>query len=111
MFENNGRGDRIRTSDLTLPNDRRGKSVSICLFESCSHQGISSVLHSFPFFTIRYRLIAKNSVHKLATRTPWFSLLAHLASAAETGLLTYFHHALVQFRNAGYFTLTTSSGF
>ena len=26
------------------------------------------VLHPFPFFTIRYRLSAENSVHKLATR-------------------------------------------
>jgi len=62
-----GRGERIRTSDLTVPNDRRGKNVSICLFKSCSHQGIPSVLHPFDFLTIRYRLCAANSVHKLAT--------------------------------------------
>jgi hypothetical protein len=62
-----GRGERIRTSDLTVPDDMRGKYVSICLFESCSHQGIRRFLHSFPFFTIRYRWCAENSVHKLAT--------------------------------------------
>src|SRR5688572_1795807 len=67
MLELTGRGERIRTSDLTIPNDRRGKNVSICLFESCSHQRISSVLHPFPFLTSRYRLCAENSVHKLAT--------------------------------------------
>src|ERR1044072_8138738 len=67
MLDLTGRGERIRTSDLTVPNDRRGKNVSLCLFESCSHQGISSVLHPFLFFTIRYRLSADNSVHKLAT--------------------------------------------
>ena len=60
-----GRSERIRTSHLTVPNDRPGKNVSICLFESCSHQRILSV-HSFPFFTIRYRLRAEDSVHKLA---------------------------------------------
>ena len=70
MLDLIGRGERIRTSDLTVPNDRRGKNVSICLFESCSHQGISTVLHPFLFFTIRYRLRAENSVHKLAT-TIW----------------------------------------
>ena len=68
MLDFTGRGERIRTSDLTVPNDRRGKNVSICLFESCSHQGILSVLHPFPFFPIRYRLSAENSVHKLATK-------------------------------------------
>jgi hypothetical protein len=67
MLELTGRGERIRTSDLMVPNDRRGKNVSYCLFESCSHQEISSVLHSFPFHSIRYRLCAENSVHKLAT--------------------------------------------
>src|SRR5882724_3861674 len=45
----NGRGERIRTSDLTLPNRSCGKNVSSCLFESCSHQGIIEFLHSFPF--------------------------------------------------------------
>jgi len=54
FLNNSGRGERIRTSDLTVPNDRRGKNVSICLFESCSHQGISSVFTSLP---ILYHLI------------------------------------------------------
>ena len=57
----------FETSDLTVPNYERGKNVSICLFESCSHQEISRFLHPLPFFTIRYRLSAENSVHKLAT--------------------------------------------
>src|ERR1041384_52929 len=70
MLELIGRGEWIRTSDLTVPNDRRGKHVSICLFESCSHQGISKVLHLVSFLTIRYRLSAENFVHKLAT-TKW----------------------------------------
>jgi hypothetical protein len=42
----NGRGERIRTSDLSVPNDRRGKNVSLCLVEGCSHQGISRVFTS-----------------------------------------------------------------
>ena len=65
-----GRGEWIRTTDLTVPNDRRGKNISLCLFESCNHQGISRVLHPFPFLNIRYRSSAENSVHKLATRHP-----------------------------------------
>jgi hypothetical protein len=87
MLENNGRGERIRTSDLTVPNDRRGKNVSICLFESCSHQGILRFLHSFPFFTIRYRVCAENSVHKLATKNwgePRFGV-AHQQGVGRTG--------------------------
>jgi hypothetical protein len=63
----NGRSERIRTSDLTVPNFEARKNVSFCLCESCSHRGISSILHSLPYFTIGYRLCTENSVHKLAT--------------------------------------------
>jgi|SRR5882672_9097168 len=38
LFSCDGRGDRIRTSDLSVPNQWFGKNVSICLFKSCSHQ-------------------------------------------------------------------------
>jgi hypothetical protein len=48
-------GERIRTSDLTVPNYKRGKNVSICLFESCSHQGISRRFTSVP---ILYHLLS-----------------------------------------------------
>src|SRR6266498_3204475 len=63
-----GRGERIRTTDLTVPNRWSGKNVSLCLFKSCSHRRFSRVLHSFPSATARYTSRAGNSVHKLATR-------------------------------------------
>jgi hypothetical protein len=37
-------------------------------FESCSHQGFSTILHSFPFATFSCTASAVYSGHKLATR-------------------------------------------
>jgi hypothetical protein len=48
---NVGRGERIRTSDLSVPNQSFGKNVSSCLFKSCSHHRFSRV---FTFRPIRY---------------------------------------------------------
>src|SRR6185295_7896353 len=45
-----GRSERIRTSDLSVPNHRFGKELSFCLFESCSHHEFVRVLR---FFHIR----------------------------------------------------------
>jgi hypothetical protein len=47
----NGRGERIRTSDLSVPNRWPGKNVSYCLFKSCSHHRFTKV---FTFRPIRY---------------------------------------------------------
>src|SRR5262249_24604871 len=66
--EMNGRGERIRTSDLSVPNHRFGKKLSFCHFESCSHHEFVRVLRSFPFLISHYPRCAANSVHKLATR-------------------------------------------
>src|SRR5207302_8809594 len=62
-----GRCERIRTTDLTVPNQRLGKNVSFCLFESCSHQGFIGFLHFFTSAPIRWQSNAVNSVHNLAT--------------------------------------------
>ena len=51
VVDMNGRGERIRTSDLSVPNLGYGKNVSFCLFKSCSHQGFTKV---FAFRPIRY---------------------------------------------------------
>ena len=50
-----GRGERIRTSDLSVPNQRFGKKLSFCQFESCSHHEFARVLRLFP---IRYHRIS-----------------------------------------------------
>jgi len=49
-----GRGERIRTSDLSVPNHRFGKKLSFCHFESCSHHEFIRVLR---FLAIRYHRI------------------------------------------------------
>ena len=43
-----GRGERIRTSDLSVPNHRFGKKLSFCHFKSCSHHVFFRVLWFFP---------------------------------------------------------------
>ena len=48
-------GQRDRTSDLRIANRTTGKTLSICLFESCSHQEKSMV---FPFFPIPYHRVS-----------------------------------------------------
>ena len=63
-----GRGERIRTSDLSVPNHRFGKKLSFCHFESCSHHEFIRVLRFFPIRCQAYMCCAENSVHKLATR-------------------------------------------
>ena len=70
MLDLIGRGERIRTSDLTVPNYKRGKNVSIAFSKVAATKEFRSFLHLFRFFTIRYRFCAENSVHKLAT-TLW----------------------------------------
>ena len=65
MLDLIGRGEWIQTTDLTVPNDRRGKNVQYLPFDVCSHQRISNVYirsHSLPFV---YRLDAEDSVHKI----------------------------------------------
>jgi len=68
MLDLIGRGERIRTSDLSVPNHRFGKKLSFCHFESCSHHEFTRVCGSFTFPITRCLLCAENSVHKLATR-------------------------------------------
>jgi hypothetical protein len=72
-----------------------GKNVSICIFESCSHQGISRFLHPFPFFTIRYQLCAENSVHKLATNISAVTGLNRLGIDYEAVSQLYDIHAVI----------------
>ncbi len=50
----NGRNERIRTSDPSVPNQGFGKNVSVCLFKSCSHQRKIMV---FRFVPIPYHSI------------------------------------------------------
>src|SRR5260370_2489600 len=62
-----GGADGTRTHDLCVANRTTGKTLSICLFESCSHQEISRV---FPFFPIPYHRVYVASCffgHVLAT--------------------------------------------
>jgi hypothetical protein len=49
-----GRGERIRTSDLSVPNHRFGRNLSFCDFESCSHHEFIRVLR---FVAIRYQAL------------------------------------------------------
>src|SRR6267378_4461452 len=49
-----GGADGTRTHDLCIAKWTTGKTLSICLFESCSHQEISRV---FPFFPIPYHRV------------------------------------------------------
>ncbi len=44
----------IRTPGLRIANRTTGKTLSICLFKSCSHQEKSRV---FPFFPIPYHRV------------------------------------------------------
>ena len=53
-YDSNGRGERIRTSDLSVPNHRFGKTLSFCHFTSCSHHEFVRVLR---FVGIRYQRI------------------------------------------------------
>jgi hypothetical protein len=53
--------------NLGVMNHNLGKNLSICLFKGCSHQEFLSILHSFPFLTVRYSSRAVYSGHKLAT--------------------------------------------
>src|SRR6267143_552145 len=62
-----GGADGTRTHDLCVANRTTGKTLSICLFESCSHQEKSMV---FPFFPIPYHRVYVASCffgHVLAT--------------------------------------------
>src|SRR5947207_1774032 len=49
-----GGAEGTRTHDLCVANRITGKTLSICLFESCSHQEKSRV---FTFFPILYRRV------------------------------------------------------
>src|SRR5216684_2402778 len=49
-----GGAEGDRTPDLRIANRTIGKTLSICLFESCSHQEKSMV---FPFFPILYHRV------------------------------------------------------
>src|SRR5437899_12287188 len=49
-----GGAEGDRTPGLRIANRTTGKTLSICLFESCSHQEISRV---FPFFPIPYHRV------------------------------------------------------
>ena len=49
-----GGADGTRTHDLCFANRTTGKTLSICLSKSCSHQEISIV---FPFFPIPYHRV------------------------------------------------------
>jgi hypothetical protein len=43
-----GRGERIRTSDLSVPNHRFGKKLSFCHFRKLQPPRVYRVLRSFP---------------------------------------------------------------
>ena len=63
-----GGAEGDRTPDLRIANRTTGKTLSICLFDSCSHQEISRV---FPFFPIPYHRVSVASFffgHVLAIR-------------------------------------------
>src|SRR6266849_7096920 len=49
-----GGADGTRTHDLCVANRTIGKTLSICFFESCSHQEKSMV---FPFFPVPYHRV------------------------------------------------------
>jgi len=89
-----GRGEWIRTTDLTVPNRRPDKNLSFCLFKSCSHQENQGFCSSFPFVASASRCGAENSVHKLATnfsrlRLQWTMPLADVVTMLELLLLEY----------------------
>src|SRR6266404_4294357 len=52
-----GGADGTRTHDLCVAKRTTRKTLSICLFESCSHQEKSMVFPFFPFFPIPYHRV------------------------------------------------------
>ena len=56
---------------FTVMNHHPGKTLSICLFKSCSHQEFRPILHSLRFLTVACPCCAVYSGHKLDT-TLWF---------------------------------------
>ena len=81
---NFGRGERIRTSDLSVPNHRFGKKLSFCHFESCSHHEFIKVLRFVP---IRYQWLSALCCefcpqigHHFLTNCHWRRLFHNAAS-------------------------------
>ena len=108
-----GRGERIRTSDLSVPNHRCGKKLSFCHFESCSHHEFISVLRFVP---VRYQRLTANCCefcpqigHKFFLNTPRL-LLANSESLClrmmdenahaknQIPVRTYSEHLLIEVR-------------
>ncbi len=57
-----------KTIDRTwVVNHHPGKTLSICLFESCSHQEFWPILHSLRLLTVACTRRAVHSGHKLDT--------------------------------------------
>src|SRR6266545_286194 len=77
-----GRGERIRTTDLTVPNRWSGKNVSLCLFKSCSHRRFSRVLHlSHPLRPVTRRvlgILSTNWPHGTGPKQVFLSMLSSI---------------------------------
>jgi hypothetical protein len=85
---NHGRGERIRTSDLSVPNEGLGKNVVFAFSKVAASKDFLGFLHSVPFATVRYTSRAGNSGHKLATRALtnlWHSYIEGEESPVPTG--------------------------
>ena len=67
FLNNSGRGERIRTSDLSVPNQWFGKNVSFAFSKVAATNDFLWFLHSVTLSRVRYTSRARNSVHKLAT--------------------------------------------
>ena len=107
-------------------NHHFGKNLSLCLFESCSHQEFSRILHFSPSSTMTYWSNAVNSGHKLATtmrrmlqsnllnawfpqRLLWISkVIAESAKAANEGPVT--QHNFRKFLQALHIALKGGAG-
>jgi hypothetical protein len=62
-----GRGERIRTSDLTVPNPVRSKIVTIAPFQVAAFGGFLRILKGTTPFTIALQRVVMQSGHKMDT--------------------------------------------
>ena len=62
-----GRGERIRTSDLTVPNEEGFENLTNWFQSSCSHEQNQGFLNLLTFVTILYHSHPIYSCHKSAT--------------------------------------------